>query len=148
MYCSPFEMLTKMPFAFEVLILPQVRESITLQRGKTFCLVPSLRQAFNRPGFSDVGIHLHYSHTKRCRIIAIHVKREKKGHPVPLNQHRAGHLSLEKHESGKSLSVCIINARRVWEVAKNSLKNTDCTSGTYLLLRTIADVWHLHFNRN
>lgn len=47
----------RMPFAFEVLHLASGKRVHNLAKRKTFCLVPSLRQAFNQVGSSDVEIY-------------------------------------------------------------------------------------------
>lgn len=47
----------RMPFAFEVLHLASGKRVHNLTKRNTFCLVPSLGQAFNQMGSSDVEIY-------------------------------------------------------------------------------------------
>lgn len=116
----------KMPFAFKVLHLAPGKKVHSLAKRKTFYLVPSLRQAFNQLGFSEVEIYtLHIQNStskkkKRERIIPTHFMKAQLEHsfkrvcctfpPTFWNS---------KSESSKSLSVCIINATRVKAVVKN-----------------------------
>lgn len=118
----------RMPFAFEVLQLASGKRVHNLAKRKTFCLVPSLRQAFKPSG----GAHLmlkctHYTYQivcqrqKRQRIIPSHFINVQLDHSIK----RVCYLFPptfwnSKSESSKSLSVCIINATRMREVAKNT----------------------------
>lgn len=65
-----------MPFAFEVLHLASGKIVHNLAKRNTFCLVPSLGQAFNQMGSSDVEIYtLHIQNStskeKERRILPI-----------------------------------------------------------------------------
>lgn len=117
----------KMPFASEVVHLASGKRVHNLAKRETFCLVPSLGQAFNHVGSSDVEIHtLHIQSSSS----------EKKKKRKDINPPHFMKVQLDrsirrvcctfpptfwrsKSESSKSLSLCIINATRVKEVAKS-----------------------------
>ncbi len=114
----------RMPFAFEVLHLASGKRVHNLAKRKTFCLVSSLRPAFNQVGSSDVEIH-----TLRIQNSLSWKKKEREPSLLIFRQCNTIYSIRRvcctfpptfwnsKSGSSKSLSVCIINATTVKELA-------------------------------
>lgn len=113
------------PLPLKYFILPQVKVSITWQKGKLFVWFLASGRFSNQVGSSDVEIYtLHIQNSMS--------ERERGTETTPLISWKCNSYSIKKgcrtfppafwkskSESTKSLSVCIINACIVKELSKN-----------------------------